>query len=147
MRNRLNAFVTRLLAGPKQPFLLVATTLGMCEEGLERMRLSGAEDCEQVLLRHLARGHGGVVDWRAGVADVLEAIDPVLTTEERAALGEGGEAGNPGFPDALRLLDARLRPPLRALRAIGSLGDAYLVFLAPRTGLAELDDAARAWLI
>jgi hypothetical protein len=141
------SYIARVLTGPKDPFIRVATLLGMPEAGLERMRSSSAEDCEMVLQRHLKLAHGGVVDWRGRFADIIETIGPALATEEHAALTSAGSGDNPGFPVAIRMLDGRLRPPMRALRAIGALGDAYIVFLAPREGLAEVDAMMRIWLV
>jgi hypothetical protein len=119
-----HSFFGKLLAGPKKPLIEVATLLRLPEEGLERMRSSSAEDCEMVLLRHLDHGHGGIVDWRARLDDVVEATAPALTTEEREVLMSysGKDGDNPGFPAAIHLLDARLRAPMRALRAIPSPG-------------------------
>jgi hypothetical protein len=143
----LRAFITKVIAGPKEPMIRAAVLLGVPEEILARMRSSSDENCEELLLRHIENGHGCVADWRERVSHVLYGIGPFLTTEESDALRDADEAGDPGFPKAVHLLDARLRPPMRALRAIGGLGDNYIVFLAPREGLAEFDEKMRPWLV
>lgn len=144
----IRGLLRRLAAGPKAPLIRVAEFLGMPGECLGRMHTSSAEGCQQVLLQYLEHSHGGVVDWRGRAHDVMEVVEPLLAKAEQEALvGVVEETNDPTLPAAVHMLDARLRPPPRALRAIGALGDAYIIFLAPREGLAELDNVVEAWLV
>jgi hypothetical protein len=140
-------FIGRLFSRPKKCFVTVGELLKFPHELLTRMRASSDEECEELLILGVENGHGGVLDWKADLGDVLEALDPVLTLEERVAFRKIDDAESPKFPEIIHLLDNKLRPPMRALRAVGGLGDSYILFLAPRDGLLEFDTAAACWLI
>ena len=128
-------------------FVAVAELLKFPDGTLTRMRASSDEDCEELLIRGIENRHGAVLDYKADLGDVLEALEPLLRPDERDAFRDFDDAESPHFPEIIHLLDKKLRTPMRALRAIGGLGDSYLVFLAPRDGLTEFDTAAGCWLI
>jgi len=137
----------RIVNGTKIHLIDIAKLLDIPAPVVDRMRSRPDEECESILLEQIESRHGGVVDWRARLVDILEAVDSCVTPEERKALHTNDGAVTTGFAEELHLLDSRLIPPMRALRAIESLGDAYIVVLVPRGKLSAFDQAARYWLV
>jgi len=99
-----------------------------------------------MLVEEVEARHGGTVDWRATLDDIIGAIESVLTPDERAAL-TSVDATPTSLGDAMRLLDRRLIKCQRGLRALDSFGDNVIVVLVPRPSLASFDDVNRHWMV
>ena len=127
----------RMRESNKKHLLATARLLGLDPPVIERMERSGEDEAH----------HGGTVDSRATLDDVVATIDSVLTPDERAALTSVHDATPTPLEDAVKLLDHKLIKCQRGLRALDSFGDSVVVILVPRPNLASFDDANRHWMV
>lgn len=70
-----------------------------------------------------------------------------MLTSTKAHLLQSPRCSATGVVETIHQLDASLRPPQRALRAIESFGDSYILLLVPRDKLDEFDRTCRHWLV
>jgi hypothetical protein len=130
----------------KKHLLATARLLDLDPSVIDRMERSGRDECEAILVEQVEAHHGGTVDWRATLDDVVETIDSVLTPGERAALAVAHDTAPTSLEEAVQLLDRKLINCHRGLRALESFGDNLIVLLVPRPNLAPFDDANRHWM-
>ena len=147
IRNWVRRSFGRMLSGTKAHLVGIAALLELPAPVLEKMRSATDDECEALLIEHVEGRHGGIADWRATLEQILETIEPCLTPEERTVLQGVRAASSKGVAEAIHLLDGRLSSPLRALRAIESFGDSYIVVLVPRGKIDEFDRTSRYWLV
>lgn len=137
--------IGRTYTGTKAHLIETARLLDFSDDTVERMTKVGDEECEAIFLEKIAETHGGAADWRAEPTEVLEVIEPLLTTEERGLLAtiQFEEEQRPG--ETVKKLDAHLATTGRAVRALDSFGDFIIVVLVPRERLAAFDAANEYW--
>lgn len=110
-------YLGRLFSGTTAHLIEIARILDFDPDVLRRMRAAKDEECEAIFLSQVEGRCGGPVDWRGRPEDIYDILDPC----------------------------PHMKQTPRALRALGSLGDFYIILLVPRDRLAEFDHAARFW--
>jgi hypothetical protein len=138
-------YLARLFTGTKAHLIQIAPIFDGSLDVLTRMRAANEEECEAVFLSLVEGRCGGRVDWRGSAADIYEALEPCLSSDERRYLPsvESIQLGPPAR--VVQMLDSYLAQAPRALRALDSLGDFIIVLLVPRDRLSEFDHATRFW--
>ncbi|MGH8223545.1 MAG: hypothetical protein ACREQZ_11285 [Woeseiaceae bacterium] len=138
-------YLGRLFSSTKAHLIEIARILDFDPDVLRRMRSVKDEECEAIFLSQIEGRCGGPVDWRGGPEDIYDILDPCLSSDERQCLPSVDSIEPEPPTRVVKVLNAHITKTPRALRALGSLGDFYIILLVPRDRLAEFDHVARYW--
>jgi hypothetical protein len=135
-----------LVRGRSQHLMDIAPLLGFSHAEMKRLAGLEPEAREAEFLSIIEHRHGGPVDWRGTPEDIYEILLPCLAADERGHLPDVGTIQRQPPARVVQALDSHLGRSSRALRAIESFGDFFIVLLVPRERVAEFDRIARHWI-
>jgi hypothetical protein len=146
-RSWLKRSLGRTAEGSKVHLVATAQLLGFDHRTLDQMNASTDEDCETLFIASIQGSHGAVVDWKTSLENLIEEVT-CLTAEERASLDAAPPTlATPRIYRTSHQITRILRAPLRALRVLESLGDAYIIILVPRPSVEDFDRINKNWMI
>jgi hypothetical protein len=136
----------RTAEGAKAHLVSTARLLGVDPAVIEQMERSSDEASERLLIDSIQGRNGTAVDWKASLEEVVEELT-CLTEEEREVLRKS-EASlvTQRIYKVSSQVALLLEPPMRVLRILETLGDAYIVLLVPPQLVEEFDRTNRHWI-